>query len=1225
MRHSKFEPQLLKHSSVTHRSHKESHDKKSHNKKSHCAVTYTELHVTSNFTFLHGGSHPEEYVAHAAALGCSGIALTDTNTFAGIVRAHGAARAHGIPFIVGTHLVVQYESAFPVRPVGDPMRRVGDPMRRVGYPVSHDGCLTNRDGGEKQIFLFSLLAYPMNREAYGRLCRLLTQGKLRAASGSCVLCMQDLVAIMSETAFILIPPGSAHSAIYAPREEEVSFFECAKFVYEHLPDKKVLSLALTRNYSYSNLARQEAALQVAQYLRVPVVATNSVLYHLPERRPLQDVVSCIRMGCTVQQAGVRLCANAERHLKSPEEMQRLFRDLPHAIRRTAEVQEMVQGFSLDQLKYSYPEEVSPRGVTPLEYLTELTYRGAKERYPQGVPEKVKRLLSEELTLIHELEYEKYFLTCHDIVRFARERGILCQGRGAAANSAVCYCLGITAVDPATIDLLFARFVSKERNEPPDIDIDFEHERREEVIQYLYTRFGRERAGLTCEVVTYRQRSAIREVGKALGLSLDIVDALAKNIHRWTAYKIPAEELQAIGINPEDRTIHNALRLSEQILGFPRHLSQHVGGFIISDRPLCESVPILNASMEDRTIIEWDKDDIETLGMLKIDVLGLGMLTCVRKALNAIADTQQSQAHRVVAEQRGVQELAAQRFPAQPHPALSLRGRDGFPSVPLQLHQIPQEDPRVYDMICASDTVGVFQIESRAQMSMLPRLQPRCFYDLVIEVAIVRPGPIQGNMVHPFLKRRSGVEQVHYPDERVAQILGKTMGVPIFQEQAMRLAIVLAEFTPGEAERLRRAMAAWKRNKGLIATFEERIIAGMLRNGYTREYAQSCVQQIKGFSEYGFPESHAASFALIVYASAWIKCYYPAHFALALLNSQPMGFYAPSQIVADAKAHGVPVRAVDVNYSRWDCTLESAEDENGKEYLALRLGFRMIRGMKESQGALIAAIVRERGRLQSIHQLWHCSVGGMQDGLSREASAGSSAPDPRTPPPSHGGKDEEVRGDTRIEKRTLQLLARADAFKSLGVGRRQALWEIQALPPDPAPLEAMLTTTPPTAPEVERSLPLLSRQQSMFRDYRATGLSLRAHPVQFLREELIRRGVTTAEQIRIDAIENGAPVAVAGLSIVRQRPGTAKGVVFLTLEDESGMANLIVRPEVFEKFQRIIINSNVLLARGTLQKLGLVIYVNTSSVESLDAVVFTERRVGGGAERGPGVEYLSYSY
>jgi len=1074
---------------------------------------YAELQVTSNFSFLRGASHPEELVATAAALGYAAIAITDVNTLAGIVRAHIAAKEFGVQLVVGSRVSLLMDIA----------------------------DLTS--GVE-------LLLYPTSRRGYGTLCRMLTLGKRRVAKGECSLTLDDLLVENRDLLITIVPP--IYSRHYQQRSERarIQLQGLIQYLKSNLYDPRLLSLALTYNYTQHADANSRSIIALARAASLALVATNDAYYHIQERRQLQDLVTCVRHGCTISQAGFRLFENGERYLKSVDEMVRLFRDLPGALERTIEIAQMAAGFSLDQLRYEYPNEIVPGGRSASEYLTELTWTGAIERYPGGLPEAVRSLILEELQLISELKYERYFLTCYDIVQFARSRKILCQGRGAAANSVVCFCLGITSVDPTKIEMLFARFVSKERSEPPDIDIDFEHERREEVIQYIYQKYGRERTGLTAAVITYRQRSAIRDVGKALGLSLETVDRLAKAVHRWTRYVLGPAELQECGLTPNDQSVCNTLALTAQLVGFPRHLSQHVGGFVITEHPLCESVPILNAGMESRTIIEWDKDDIEALGMLKIDVLALGMLSCIRKALQYIN-----------AENKG--------------PA-------------LELHSIPAEDPTVYEMICRSDTVGVFQIESRAQMSMLPRLKPRCFYDLVIEVAIVRPGPIQGNMVHPYLRRRSGVEQVVYPDSRVEEVLGKTLGVPLFQEQAMRLVIVLAGFSPGEAEQLRRAMQAWKRNKGLIATFRERIIAGMTSKGYSVEFADNCVNQIKGFSEYGFPESHAASFALLVYASAWIKCRYPVHFAAALINSQPMGFYAPAQIISDARAHSVEVRALDINASSWDCTLEYSDSE----VAALRLGMRLIKGLAQTQAELLVAL-RANGEFVSILDLW------MRSHLRARASGADAL------------------SNRPISTSTLLKLARADAFGSLGISTREALWQIRALPAALLPLDPLMIT--PTDSPV---LPQQSQQQLMFQDYATTGLSLKAHPLHFLRPLLTRRLVSTAQQLKESVAATGAnkklQIAVAGAAIVRQRPGTARGVVFITLEDETGIVNLIIRPAVFERFQREVMCGVILLARGVVDCVTPdVIYVSPSTIEVLDQHLAELRRVE--------LPSLSYSY
>jgi len=1051
---------------------------------------YTELHVTTNFSFLRGASHPHELVWRAAELGYDAISITDYNTLAGIVRAHTAARDAAIKLLVGCHLEIDFQGE-----------------------IQHQ--LSERSS---PYHLASLLVYPTSRKAYGSLCRLLTHGKRSVAKNDFFLSLSDFLPFQNDFVTILVPPFfqtrrhafAEHPLSSVSNSRYAMFFELCKIVRDNCRDSHQLSIALTQSYGSLGAKHIDSVIQIARSLGVSTVATNDVYYHIPERKPLQDALTCIRLGCTIQQAGFGLFQNGERFLKHPDEMVRLFRSVPNAVYRTQEIAEIVSQFSLSSLRYTYPDEICPSEKTPHEYLEDCVRSGVHERYPRGVPPHVSQLIDEELHLIKELEYERYFLTCYDIVTYARGRGILCQGRGAAANSVVCFCLGITSVDPTKIDLLFARFVSKERREPPDIDIDFEHERREEVIQYIYERYGRDRAALAAEVVTYRARSAVRDIGKVLGLSLEIVDKLAKSIHRWTDSAITSDTIRDLGLDPFDSTIQNTLILSCELVGFPRHLSQHVGGFIISNDPLSEIVPIINASMQDRTIIEWDKNDIDELGMLKIDILALGMLTCIRKALELI----------------------------------NLRRADK-----LELHSIPPDDSSVYDMLCRSDTIGVFQVESRAQMAMLPRLKPRCFYDLVIEVAIVRPGPIQGNMVHPYLRRRSGLEKPSYPDERVEKILGKTLGVPIFQEQAMRLAITLANFTPGEAERLRRAMAAWKSHRGVIETFKEKIIKGMHQNGYSTEFAETCINQIKGFSEYGFPESHAASFALLVYSSAWIKKHYPAEFACALLNSQPMGFYAPSQIVRDAQNHGVTVMPIDANFSAWDCTVA---------YPELRLGLRLVRNLRKAHADTIHRSVERHGSFDSIASLWGRGVG--------------------------------------ISKTTLTTLARADAFGSLALSRRAAHWEIHNLASTVAPLDTLLTDRIQNATP---KLPESSLQREMFDDYSVNSLSLRAHPIQFMRQHLTARGAVKAAELSTKyGIKRGVQVSAAGLVIIRQRPGTAKGVVFILLEDETGSFNLIIRPNLFERFSTLVMMSPALFAAGTLERIGEIIYIDVSQIESL---------------------------
>jgi len=1067
---------------------------------------YAELQVTSNFTFLTGASHPNELVMQAATLGHRAMAITDVNTVAGIVRAHVAAKEAGIPLVVGTRLRLR---------------------------LKHDSPAPTVD----------VLVYPTNAAAYGRMCRLLTIGKRRAPKGECHLSLHDLLDHHEGLLGVVVPP----------RVLDEVFLETVEGLRARFDDDR-LSIAASCLYGEDDLARLQQLASLAEHTRIPLVATNDVHYHEPLRRPLQDVLTCIQHGCTIEQAGFRLHSNAERHLKPANEMARLFAGIPGAgagaVERTMHIAHRAAGFSLDQLRYQYPDEVCPPGISPMQHLTNLAWAGSQHRYPQGLPSKVRGQIEHELRLIDELNYAPYFLTVHDLVVYARAQGILCQGRGAAANSTVCYCLGVTSVDPDKINLLFERFVSKERNEPPDIDIDFEHERREEVIQYLYRKYGRDRAALTAEVISYRGRSAVREVGKALGLSLDLVDRLAKNLDWWSDQPSRSERLRDEGLDPDDPTVRRLVALAGDIMGFPRHLSQHVGGFVITRGPLCEMVPVENAAMPDRTVIEWDKDDIDALGMLKVDCLGLGMLTCIGKAFRV----------------------------------LNAR-HEGTPScLRYELHTIPPNDLAVYDMICKADTVGVFQIESRAQMQMLPRLRPRCFYDLVIEVAIVRPGPIQGDMVHPYLRRRNGEEPVEFPSPEVKHVLGKTLGVPLFQEQAMALAIVAAGFTPGEADQLRRAMAAWKRKGDKFHRFESKFVNGMLERGYQREFAERCFNQLRGFSEYGFPESHAASFAHLVYVSAWIKKHHPAVFAAALINSQPMGFYAPAQIVRDAQEHGVTVRPVDVLHSEWGCTLEKERDEETKRQKdevieedvgfstpslrlsvssslsspLLRLGLRLVKGLREEDARRLVAAVRAHGSFDSI---------------------------------------ESLRRAAHLSVRALRRLASADAFRSMGLDRQAALWHVRALGDDHLP---MFDDVPPPPAAPEPALPAVPLPTQVMHDYASVSLSLKAHPVSFIRDLLDERGVTTARDLADErAWPHGRSIAVAGIALVRQRPATASGIVFITLEDDTGVTNLTVRPTVFQKYRRAARHGVMLLARGTVERAGQVIHIMTRSIESLD--------------------------
>ncbi len=1042
-------------------------------------MTY-ELCCASNFGFLRGASHPEELVATAAALGLAGLAVTDRNSLAGVVRAHARAKAVGIRFILGCRLVFA-------------------------------------DGSP------DVLCYPTSREAYGRLTRLLTVGQLRAAKGECDLRWSDLVQHGAGQLIVVVPPATLDEAFAADLVRATRAFPGRTW------------LAATRGYAARDLKRIAALDALGHGAGAPIVATGDVLYHVAERRPLQDVLTCIREKCTIQTAGLRLEANAERRLKSPEEMARLFAAWPEAVARTAEIAERCR-FSLDELRYEYPDEPVPPGKTAIGHLTDLAWQGAAWRYGAVIPRKVRDLLDKELALIEELGYPNYFLTVHDIVQWARARGILCQGRGSAANSSVCFCLGVTAVDPCKPDhdVLFERFISRERDEPPDIDVDFEHARREEVMQYVYRRYGRHRAAICATVIHYRPRSAIRDVGKALGLSEDITAALADTVWGGWGDGMPDEHIRQAGLDPDNPEIRRAVDLAGELLGFPRHLSQHVGGFVLTQRRLDETVPIGNAAMKDRTFIAWDKDDIDTLGLMKVDVLALGMLTAIRKALDMLA------------RDHGRADLA-------------------------DMADIPEEDPAVYDMLRQADSVGVFQVESRAQMSMLPRLKPRRFYDLVIEVAIVRPGPIQGDMVHPYLRRRDGLEPIdfpapspeHGPPDELRGILGKTMGVPLFQEQAMKLAMVAAQFTPEDANGLRRSMATF-RNLGTVGEYGVRFVEGMVRRGYYPEFARRCFKQIEGFGSYGFPESHAVSFAKLVYVSAWIKRHYPDVFCAALLNSQPMGFYQPAQLVRDAREHGVEVRGPDVMASRWESTLEPLP-RSGR--CAVRLGLSQVRGLREDDAlALVAA--REAGA-------------DTLEGLARRAG---------------------------LTRRALELLAEADSFRSLGLDRREGLWAVKALAPEvraaeEAPLLAELGLDEPAA-----DLPKMALPAHVAEDYRTTGLSLKAHPCRFFRSLLTSLGAVPTE--RLKAMKDGERVTVAGLVLIRQRPGTAKGVIFATLEDETGVANAVVWPDVFSANRRTVMTSAFLAVSGRLQVASGVIHVVAEGFTDLSPHL--ARLKGGGA-------------
>ncbi len=1071
---------------------------------------YAELGVTTNFSFLRGASHPQEMVATADDLGLAAIGIADRNSFAGVVRAYDEAKRRHIKLLVGTRL------------------------------VTIDG--------------FEVLAYPTDRPAYGRLCRLITAGNLAAKKGECSLTFEQILSASEGQMLIAFPPkefpGRSAPLRAAPHPGNASVFtDRLSALAGAAPGRTFLAGA---HYHRGDEPRRLGRLaELGERLGAPLVAVNDVLYHAPERRPLADVLTCVREKCTLAQAGLRLAVNAERHLKTPAEMARLFQNCPDAIARTVKIANACR-FSLAELKYEYPDEPVPEGKTAQAHLEDLTWAGARECYPQGIPADVEKRLHDELTLIAKLDYARYFLTVHDLVAFARrqDKEILCQGRGSAANSAVCFCLGITAVNPDKSNLLFARFISENRGEPPDIDVDFEHERREEVIQYIYRRYGRHRAAICATVVHYRARRAIREVGKVLGLTEDVTAALAKTV--WgTGDGLPDDHIRQTGLDPENPAIRQAVALADDLIGFPRHLSQHVGGFVLTRGPLDETVPIGNAAMDERTFIEWDKDDIDTLKLMKVDVLALGMLSCLRRGLDLLR---------------------------------THYGKD------YALATLPQDDAAVYAMLSRADSVGVFQVESRAQMSMLPRLKPQCFYDLVIEVAIVRPGPIQGDMVHPYLRRRDGIDPEHYPSpapdqglaDELKDVLKRTLGVPLFQEQAMQIAITAAKFTPDEADGLRRAMATFRHN-GTVHLFRDKFINGMSARGYDRDFAEHCFGQIEGFGEYGFPESHAASFALLVYASAWIKCRYPDVFCAAILNSQPMGFYQPAQLVRDARQHDIEVRAADVNFSEWDCTLEAASRPSGEGH-AVRLGFRLVHGLAEEE---LKKLIAARGNgFSSIERL--------------AAIAG-------------------------VSRFTIERLAQADAFRSLGLDRRAALWAARRLDvigisttrrtaaakaADPLPLLAAHLSDE-LFPEPAVALPAMPLCEHVVEDYVATGLSLKEHPVRFFRDRLAALGAIRNAELRSDPHpalprkrerdrQGDATVTVAGLVLVRQRPGTSKGVIFMTLEDETDIANIIVWPKVFEKNRRTVMTARFLAVRGRLQRAGLVIHVVADSFVDLSA-------------------------
>ncbi|MCE8555877.1 error-prone DNA polymerase [Ruegeria pomeroyi] len=1050
-------------------------------------MTYAELCVTTNFTFLTGASHPEEMVTRAAELGLHAIAITDRNSLAGVVRAYAALRELRREADEAIRIRSQHRiDSCSRQEVGHPQPIARPEVPRLPRLIT--GCrLVLRDSP------LHWIALPRDRAAYQRLTRLLTLGKRRAEKGECHLDLADLLAGCTGMILIALPQGRLDGAL--PHLQQVQ---------RRFPGHVFLGAA--PRYDGSDQAWLAACARLALRSSAPMVAVGDVLMHRASRRQLADVLTCMREHITIDRIGTRALPNAERRLKGHADMARLFRDHPAALRRTLDIAARCS-FCLSELSYEYPDEVA-EGETPQARLERLTAEGIVRRYPGGAPQRVHELVAKELKLVAELGFPAYFLTVHDIVQFARSQGILCQGRGSAANSILCYLLGITDVSPDQIAMVFERFISKYRGEPPDIDVDFEHERREEVIQWIYRRYGRHRAGLCATVIHFRSRAAIREVGKVMGLSQDVTASLSGQIWGQSNGGADPARIRELGLDPEDRRLALTIRLIGEIIGFPRHLSQHVGGFVITRGRLDELAPIENAAMEDRTLIEWDKDDIDTLGILKVDVLGLGMLTCIRKAFDLMR--QHEQRH-------------------------------------LTIDTVPQEDAATYDMLCAADAVGVFQVESRAQMNFLPRMRPRTFYDLVIEVAIVRPGPIQGGMVQPYIRRRQGLEKADPFGPELAAVTARTLGVPLFQEQALQIAVVGAGYTAEEADHLRRSLASFRR-MGTIGAHRDKFIAGMRRKGYSQEVAERCFGQIEGFADYGFPESHAAAFAMLAYVSAWLKCHHPAVFACALLNAQPMGFYAPAQIVRDARDHQVEVRPICVNASDWDNRLERRADGA----LALRLGFRQIKGFREEDAGWIVA------------------------------ARGNGYPDPQA-----------LWLRAGVTPAVLERLAEADAFADMGLGRRDALWQVRAirgqapLPLFNDPLDGEIIHEPQVA------LPSMHLGEEVVEDYVSMRLTLRAHPMELLRPAI--PGLTPHDKL---ATVTAHRVSVCGLVITRQRPGTASGVIFLTLEDETGVSNVVVWPKIYEQFRRIVMGGRLLRVTGTLQREGIVVHLIAQRIEDL---------------------------
>jgi len=1047
-------------------------------------IAYAEFGIQSNFSFLRGASKPEELVVAARLMGFSAIGLADRNTVAGVVRAWQQAKVEKLSYHPGCRLVF------------------GD-----GTP--------------------DILAYPQDRKGWGHLCRMLTQANLREETekGATLLQRDDLLEWGDLMSLAVLPDLTAGA-------------QDILALLRQLKDRfgRNLRLGVSPGYAGNDRFRIEQAAALAESAGIPLMATNDVLYHTAERRPLQDVLTAIRLNTPVAEVGLELAANAERHLKPPLEMARLFRRHPQALAETLRFAEELT-FSLGDLQYNYPDEPTESGLGPQAELERLAREGAINRYPAGVPASVTMRIEEELALIERLNYARYFLTVYDIVKFARSKDILCQGRGSAANSVVCFCIGITEVGPEKINSLFERFISEERNEPPDIDVDFEHEKRETVMQYIYEKYSGKRTALAAAVISYRGRSALREVSKAMGLSEDVRASLSGSIWGWSTSELGEKEARAGGLDRTDPVSRHVLERANEIMGFPRHLTQHVGGFVITKDRLDEIVPIVKTAMDQRKMVEWDKDDLDAVKILKVDILALGMLTCLQRAFTLLTD----------------------HYP---------KARDDY-GQPYVLATLPPEDKRVYDMIGRADTLGVFQIESRAQMSMLPRLKPEKFYDLVIEVAIVRPGPIQGDMVHPYLRRRQGKEKPEYQKPELEAILSKTLGVPLFQEQAMNIAIVAGGFKPGEADELRRAMATFKRT-GTVGNYRKRMVDGMVSKGYTKDFAERCFKQIEGFGEYGFPESHAASFALLVYASCWFKTFYPDVFCAAILNSQPMGFYQPAQLVRDARDHGVGIREADVNFSVWDCTLEKAAFDPARILPrhagmrgvietdhALRLGFRQIKGLSKDRMDIFVA--RRGDGYESVRDVW------LRSGLDVD----------------------------EIEK-----LAQADAFRSIGLDRRDALWAVRALDRKSASETLPLFDQPGMRLrelEPETKLPRMPLGEHVIHDYRSLGLSLKAHPVAFLRERLDRAGVTP--NANLPSVRDGRRVSVAGLVLVRQRPGKGNAI-FLTLEDDKAVANVIFWERTFTRFRPIVMGARFVKVTGKLQSESGVVHIVAEKIEDL---------------------------